>query len=95
MDAGKHGLYSGGDWPVPSSVKRLTYFQRYPMATNERLTIDASNAFKILGISRNTGYSLIQRGEFPLPVIKAGKRLLIPKIAVERLLGVEGEQRND
>ena len=56
----------------------------------ERLTLDASNAFKILGISRNTGYGLIQRGEFPLPVIKAGKRLLIPKIAVERLLGTEG-----
>jgi predicted DNA-binding transcriptional regulator AlpA len=54
--------------------------------TNERLTVDAPVAFKILGISRNTGYSLIQRGEFPCQVIKAGRRLLIPKIAIERLL---------
>lgn len=53
----------------------------------ERATIDAPVAFKILGISRNTGYSLIQRGKFPCPVIKAGKRLLIPKIALEQLLG--------
>lgn len=53
---------------------------------NERLTVDASSAFKILGISRNTGYSLIARNEFPLPVIKAGRRLLVPKIAIERLL---------
>jgi len=52
----------------------------------ERATIDAPDAFKVLGLSRNTGYSLIARGEFPCQVIKAGKRLLIPKIALERLL---------
>lgn len=55
--------------------------------TTERLTVDAPVAFKILGISKNTGYSLIQRGEFPLPVIKAGRRVLIPKKAIEQLLG--------
>jgi predicted DNA-binding transcriptional regulator AlpA len=53
---------------------------------SERLTVDAPVAFRILGISKNTGYSLIQRGEFPCQVIKAGRRLLIPKIALERLL---------
>lgn len=53
----------------------------------ERATVDAPVAFRMLGISRNTGYSLIQRGEFPCQVIKAGKRLLIPKIALSRLLG--------
>ena len=63
------------------------------MVTIERLTVDASVAFKALGISRNTGYSLIQRGEFPLPVIKAGKRLLIPKVEIEKLLNNgEGKQ---
>jgi predicted DNA-binding transcriptional regulator AlpA len=56
----------------------------------ERATIDAPAAFKILGLSKNTGYSLIQRGEFPCQVIKAGKRLLIPKIALERLLEGNG-----
>jgi excisionase family DNA binding protein len=55
----------------------------------ERLTVDAPDAFKALGVSRNTGYSLIKRGEFPLPVIKAGRRLLIPKAALECLLGRE------
>ena len=60
----------------------------------ERATIDAPVAFKILGLSRNTGYSLIQRGEFPCPVIRAGKRLLISKVSLEKLLqGVKiGEQ---
>ena len=53
----------------------------------ERLTVDAPVAFKTLGISKNTGYSLIQRGQFPCQVIRAGRRVLIPKIALERLLG--------
>ena len=64
------------------------------MITNvERATIDAPVAFKILGLSKNTGYSLIQRGEFPCPIIRAGRRILIPKIALERLL--KGEVQDD
>ena len=61
----------------------------------ERATVDAPVAFKILGLSRNTGYSLIQRGEFPLPVIRAGKRILIPKIALEKLLQGEDTQKGN
>jgi hypothetical protein len=53
----------------------------------ERLTVDAPDAFRALGISKNAGYSLIQRGQFPCKVIKAGKRLLIPKAALTALLG--------
>jgi excisionase family DNA binding protein len=52
----------------------------------ERLTLTVPEACRALGLSRNTGYTLIQRGEFPVCVIKAGKRILIPKIALERLL---------
>lgn len=55
--------------------------------TDDRLTVDCLVAFRLIGVSRNTGYSLIKRGEFPLPVIKAGKRLLVPKIAITKLLG--------
>jgi len=54
---------------------------------NERLTTNATVAFRLLGISRNTGYALIRRGEFPLPVIKAGKKLIVPTIAIRKLLG--------
>lgn len=54
---------------------------------DERLTVDCAVVFRLLGISRNTGYSLIRRGEFPLPVIKVGKKLLVPKIAITKLLG--------
>lgn len=54
---------------------------------SERLTIDAPEAFKLLGISKNHGYALIHRNEFCLPVIRAGQRYLIPKASVEKLLG--------
>jgi hypothetical protein len=56
------------------------------MPNDGRLTFDAPDAFRLLGVSKNHGYSLIARGEFPLPVIRAGCRLLIPKVALERLL---------
>jgi len=61
---------------------------------NERLTVDAKFAFKMLGISKNTGYGLIQRGEFPCQVVRAGRRLLIPKISISQLLGeVKNEEQ--
>lgn len=39
----------------------------------------------ILGISRNKAYEAAKRGE--IPVIRIGKRLLVPKAALEKLLG--------
>lgn len=60
------------------------------MENSERLTVDAPVAFRLLGISKNAGYALIQRGEFPLRVIRAGRRVLIPKVEIERLLQGNG-----
>ena len=37
-----------------------------------------------LGIGRNTAYEAAHRGE--IPVIKIGKRLLVPRVAGDRLL---------
>ena len=57
------------------------------MENSERLTVDAGVAFRLMGMSKNTGYSLIQRGEFPCAVIRAGRRILISKVSLARLLG--------
>jgi excisionase family DNA binding protein len=40
-------------------------------------------AAKILGIGRNQAYAAAARGE--IPVIRIGKRLLVPLAALERL----------
>ena len=41
-------------------------------------------AAEMLGISRNFGYELVKQKK--LPVIRFGKRLLIPRAALEKML---------
>jgi excisionase family DNA binding protein len=57
--------------------------KREPPAT---LTID--EAAQQLGISRNTAYECAKTGQ--LPVIRLGKRLLVPRTALQRMLAGEG-----
>jgi excisionase family DNA binding protein len=52
--------------------------------TPVRLTTSVEAAAKALGIGRNQAYAAAARGE--LPVIRIGKRLLVPIAALERLL---------
>ena len=58
------------------------------MATNEDLVLSVEAAAKALHISRNLAYEAVRRGE--IPSIRVGKRYLIPRRALERLL--EGEK---
>ena len=60
---------------------------------NERLVLQAGEAAKILGLSRNSVYQGIQTGE--IPHIKIGKRLLIPAKALEELLASVGKSKED
>jgi excisionase family DNA binding protein len=48
------------------------------------LTMSVPDAGKMLGICRNASYEAVKRGE--IPVIKIGKRLLVPTAALNRLL---------
>ncbi len=56
-----------------------------PNAMPERRTKSMGEAAKILGISRGSAYLAAKRGE--LPVLKIGKRLVVPDAALERMLG--------
>jgi hypothetical protein len=42
----------------------------------------------LLGIGRNSAFAAAGKD---FPAIRVGKRLLVPKVALDRLLGVEGE----
>lgn len=56
----------------------------------EKFTISVSEAAKILSISRNLAYSLARQGQLP-GVIKLGqKRLVVSKVAIEKLLQCNG-----
>lgn len=48
------------------------------------LTLSIPEAGRLLGFSRNTAYEAVRRGE--LPVIKFGRKMRVPKVALERLL---------
>lgn len=51
---------------------------------DKRLCITVPEAAEMLGISRNFAYELVKRKE--LPVIEFGKRKLIPRAALEKML---------
>ncbi|MBA7499455.1 hypothetical protein ES704_02199 [subsurface metagenome] len=49
-----------------------------------KLTLSVEEAAKVLGIGRNLCYDRVKTGE--IPVIKIGRRLLVPRAALEKLL---------
>jgi excisionase family DNA binding protein len=51
----------------------------------QRSVLKVDEAAKVLGMSRNATYEAIKRGE--IPVIRFGRRIVIPKAGLDRLLG--------
>jgi excisionase family DNA binding protein len=49
-----------------------------------RRTFTVEEVGQILGLGRNTAYALAKSGR--LPTIRLGRRLLVPKTALDRLL---------
>lgn len=54
------------------------------------LTLTVPEVARRLGISRGLAYQLARRGE--LPVLRLGKRLVIPRKAFDRLLEQAGQE---
>jgi excisionase family DNA binding protein len=53
--------------------------------TPECRTISIEDAGKILGYSRNSAYEAAKKGE--LPTIRLGRKLRVPRAALEKMLG--------
>jgi len=53
----------------------------------ERLTLTVEEAARLLGISRGLAYEMARCGK--LPVVRLGRRLLVSKAALERMLNQE------
>jgi predicted DNA-binding transcriptional regulator AlpA len=43
-----------------------------------------------LAISQNTAYRLIARDEFPLPLVRVGRRWYVRSVDLDALVGVDG-----
>jgi excisionase family DNA binding protein len=50
----------------------------------ERATLTITEAARRLGISKNGAYRAASKGE--IPAIRIGKRLIVPRVAFEKML---------
>ena len=57
----------------------------------ERLTVNVEEAAKRLGIGRSLAYEMVHTGK--LPILRFGKRMLVPKRALELLLQSQDNPR--
>jgi len=55
----------------------------------DRLVFTVTEAAELLGVSRAFAYELAARGE--LPVLRLGRRLVVPKAALLALVGMAAE----
>jgi len=62
------------------------------MQDNKRLTYSVAEAAAMLGISRNLAYELARRGELPGTIKLGQKRIVVSRIAIERLLQGDGQK---
>lgn len=54
--------------------------------TSSCATVSLAEAAAVLGIHRSTAWELYRRGEFPIPVLKLGRRLRVTKLQLQRYL---------
>ena len=59
------------------------------LLNDDRLTWTITEAAQLLGISRATAYEAAHRGELPVRLI--GRRMLVPRTALLRLLEQDAE----
>jgi hypothetical protein len=50
-----------------------------------RVTMNIPEYCRLAGIGTKLGYELAKRNELPVPVIRMGRRLVLPRAAVMRL----------
>ena len=62
-----------------------------PPAPDGCLTITIPEAARRLGIGRNQGYAAAASGQ--LPVIRIGKRMVVPLAALEAMLAIQSKQQ--
>jgi excisionase family DNA binding protein len=67
------------------SASAIAPEQTRALQDDGRLTWTVTEAAELLGISRASAYEAAHRGELPVRVI--GRRMLVPRIALLRLLG--------
>ena len=50
------------------------------------MTTDVTTAAQIIGIGRTLAYDLLKHETFPVPILRVGRRVLVPVSSLLRLL---------
>ncbi|HLN15706.1 MAG TPA: helix-turn-helix domain-containing protein [Acidimicrobiales bacterium] len=58
----------------------------------DRLALSVEEAAGLLGISTWLAYELVHQGE--LPSLRLGRRIVVPRAALERMVGLERDGNN-
>ncbi len=53
----------------------------------ERATLTIEEPGRLLGIGRSSAYEAARTNTLPVPVLRIGKRFVVPKAALEQVLG--------
>jgi len=61
------------------------------MGTTEKLVLSVPKAGELIGISRAHAYLMVKRGL--LPCVRLGRRIVIPKSALSKLLENAGAEK--
>lgn len=68
-------------------------WQRGPLSVQEVLegpvSFDIVTAGRAFGLSREKAYDLAAAGEFPCPVLRIGRRWIVPRAGLLKALGIE------
>jgi excisionase family DNA binding protein len=78
-----HAAMHTTDTPNPRSISDLL--------ADDRLVLSVAEAGALLGLSRAFAYELVARGE--LPVVRFGRRIVVPKAALLELLSIAASGR--
>jgi excisionase family DNA binding protein len=62
--------------------------------STERRTLTIPEVAGMLGLARSTAYELAAADRLPVPTIRAGRRLLVSRAALERVLAGEDVRRS-
>jgi excisionase family DNA binding protein len=62
------------------------------MMSEEKLTLTVPEAARLIGISRMTAYVAVREGT--IPSIRIGRRVLVPRAALDRLLAAASAVRD-
>ncbi len=60
----------------------------------ERATATIGEVADAFGIARSTAYELAKADRLPIPVIRLGRRMVVPRAALNRLLDGEDAPRH-